>query len=225
MAWKNLAVGFALGTAAAVGAGFALSHATPASTTPASLQDPNEMMQDPEMMQEMMEKWMATTTPGPEHEWLAKGEGKWNVTMRMWMEGPGSEPVVSTGTAEAKMVLGGRYLMENFNATLNFPPEMGGQQPFEGLGMTGYDKVRNLYISTWADSMSTQIMMMKGSRAPGGDTLYLYGEMDEVMLNVYGRLVRSDIIWTDENTHTMTMYDLHAGPDYKVFEITYERAK
>lgn len=218
MALKNLLVGFALGTSVAVGAGFALSHATPEPAAPASLQDPA-------VTPEMMEKWMASTVPGPEHEWIAKGVGKWNVTMKMWMEGPGSEPMVSTGTADCTMVLGGRYLQEKFTATLNFPAEMGGPTPFEGLGMTGYDKVRNLYISTWADSMSTQIMTMKGSRAPESDTLYLYGEMDEVMLDVYGRLVRSDVVWTDENTHTMTMYDLHAGPDFKVFEITYKRAK
>src|SRR5262249_52979692 len=79
---------------------------------------------------QMMAEMMKLATPGPYHEMLKKFAGSWKTETKMWM-GPG-EPQVSEGTAEASMILGGRFLKQE--AKGNF---MG--QPFEGFGLTGYD--------------------------------------------------------------------------------------
>ena len=88
-----------------------------------------------------------------------------------------------------------------------------------------YDTVRNLYVGTWINSMSTQIITYKGSADPKGKVFRMYGEMDESMINVIGRHVKYVSRIVDKNTHVFEIYDLHAGDDYKVMEITYKRKK
>src|SRR5262249_31476820 len=57
-------------------------------------------------MEEAMAKYC---TPGAQHQTLAKLEGKWTTSTKMWMD-PGQPPTTSDGTAEFTMVLGGRFL-------------------------------------------------------------------------------------------------------------------
>jgi hypothetical protein len=63
---------------------------------------------------------------------------------------------------------------------------------------------------------------MSGMRDPSGTFTY-YGEMDEPMLDVHGRMVKYVSRIVNEDKHVFEIYDLHAGPGYKVVEITYER--
>lgn len=105
--------------------------------------------------EEMMAICLEAATPGSEHAMLAKGAGRWNVTVKSWMA-PGAEPMVSQGTEEAEMILGGRYLKSEFQGAM-----MG--MPFSGLGLLGYDNVSKKYVGTWCDSMGTGIMRFEGS--------------------------------------------------------------
>ncbi len=218
---RILACGIILGAAASTLITGVLSDRAIAS----EFQDPGDGMPTPEEMQQMMEDWVATMTPGPQHEYLQTFVGTWDTTHRTWWGGPGTPATETHGTAEISSVLDGRYTQQSLTSTFEMPDATGGMNavPYSGLGFTGYDNVRNLYIGTWMDNLGTQILTMKGSASPDGKTITMYGEMDEKMINVYGRTVKYVINIESADRHTFVIYDLHAGDDYKVMEIVYQR--
>ncbi len=172
----------------------------------------------PEEMAAMMAKWQKVAAPSEHHKHLDAFVGKWNTTMRMWMEGPGSAPMEAPGVSEIKWGFGGRFIVEDHNGQM-----MG--QPYIGMGLTGYDNYQNMYIGIWANNQATSLINMKGIRDPSGKRWTFFGEMDEPMLDVYGRTVKYVIDMIDADTHTFAVYDLHAGDEYKVVEVAYKRAK
>ncbi|MHC5002786.1 MAG: DUF1579 domain-containing protein [Planctomycetota bacterium] len=183
-------------------------------------------MPSPEQMQEMMQEYMATLQPGPAHRALDPSIGSWDTTTKMWWGGPGSEPVVTTGTAERKWILDGRFMLEEMTSEIMMPDPSTGQMkamPWQGMGLFGYDNYRKMYVGAWADSMSTALLRSTGSADPSGTVFTYYGEMDEPMLGVVGRMVKYVTKRVSENTEIFSIYDLHAGNDYKVLEITYRR--
>lgn len=179
----------------------------------------------PEQMAEMMKKWQANAMPGENHKHLEHFVGSWDCTMKMWMGGPETKPTVSKGTAETKWILGKRYIQESIKAEMKMPGPDGKEMamPFEGLGVTGYDNFKKIYVGTWADDMGTQLLTMRGSYDPAKKTLAMYGEMDEPAMDVYGRMFKGVTRVVDEDTHVFEMYDLYVGENFKVMEITYKR--
>jgi hypothetical protein len=162
-------------------------------------------------MMEGMQKWMDSIQPGKHHELLDQFTGTWETVMKMWMAGPQSPPSETKGVSEIKWVLGKRFLMEEHKGEVLMPDASGAVKPipYEGIGMMGYDKTRNLYVGTWASSAGTNLLHM----------------MDEPMLDVYGRTVKyvKEVISKDKQV--FSIYDLHASDDYKVVEIVYTRKK
>lgn len=169
-------------------------------------------------MEAMMQEWQALMTPGEAHKRLEPLVGDWTTTTRMYMAGPGSEPMVSEGEAHAHWILDGRFLLQEVKS------EMRGV-PYTGYGVSGYDSIRNTYVGTWIDSTSNWILTMKGTVDQSGKVFTAYGEMDEPDLGVYGRLVKYVTRIESEDKHVFEVYDLHVGDDYLVFDITYERVK
>jgi hypothetical protein len=64
----------------------------------------------------------------------------------------GTPPTETKGTSSVKWVLGGRYLMEQTRGTI-----MG--QPHEGIGITGYDNYKNMYVATWMDYQLSKLVI------------------------------------------------------------------
>lgn len=116
-----------------------------------------------------MDAWTKAMTPGPVHEFLAQRTGQWKVQGKIWMD-PNGEPVTSTSTAVVKMILGGRYMMEEVSGTT-----MG--QPFEGLGMLGYDNTTGVATYVWYDTMGTMTLVGTGLYPRIGDPLEVTGTM------------------------------------------------
>ncbi len=106
------------------------------------------------------EDWKKAMTPGTKHEWLKEFVGTWQASSRFWME-PGKPPMKSKGVSVQKMVLGGRYLQQQYKGEM---PPMG---TFYGLGYTGYDNTSKYFVGTWMDSFGTGIIHMTG--VPGDD--------------------------------------------------------
>src|SRR3954470_10057382 len=90
---------------------------------------------------EMMEKYMKAAAPGPEHAEMTKMAGKWTMDVSMWMA-PGTPAQKSKGTSTYTSVMGGRYLQQEAKGDMN-------GQPFEGMGLDGYDNVTKTYVSSW----------------------------------------------------------------------------
>src|SRR5262245_36652559 len=69
-------------------------------------------------MQAAMQKYIATIKPSEHHKKLDPFVGKWNITIRMWMMGPGGPPTETKGKSEIKWVLGDRFVQEDLDAEM-----------------------------------------------------------------------------------------------------------
>ncbi len=170
-------------------------------------------------MQEMMKKWQEAMTPGAPHKALTAMEGKWSAEVKDWMNGPDAPPVESKGTSVNTMVLGGRYLKQEFTSEMM-------NQPFSGIGYTGYDNMNKKYIGSWMDNMSTSMMMMEGSMNEKGDVMTMTGKMDDPGTGQRGKEYKAVTTVLSPDKHKYEMFDL-SQPDgkQKVMEIVYTRAK
>jgi hypothetical protein len=162
----------------------------------------------------MMELWKQAATPSEPHKLFAGLAGSWTTTTKEWME-PGKPPTESTGTAEMKMLLDGRFLYQEFTGNM-----MG--QPFSGVGIDAYDNMTKKYMTAWMDTMGTGIFMMEGTAGADGKTITLKGSHPEPG----GGKMTHRAVWkiVDNNTHTFDMYGTHhGGKEAKVLEISYNR--
>jgi hypothetical protein len=176
-------------------------------------------------MAEMMKKWQAFSTPGPQHKALDPFVGSWDLTVKSWMGGPNAPPTESKGTAEVKWILDGRYIEEKVKGEMSMPDETGAMKKvsYTGQGLTGYDNFKSIYLSTWADSMSTQVMLSKGCADATGKVFTFYAEVDDPMRGAHDQMMKSVARIIDKDKHVLEMYDLHTGENFKVMEITYTR--
>ena len=180
----------------------------------------------PGQMQEMMAKWTKVARPGPHHKHLDPFVGKWNIVTKMWWGGSGAPASETRGKAEVEWIFDGRFVMEEMTGEIMMPGPEGQMRPvpYKGLGLTGYDNFKNMYVSLWCDNQNTAMHTLTGMRDPSGRFTY-YGQMDEPMMDVYGKTVKTVMRIVDEDTRVFEMYDLHAGDAYKVMEITYTRSE
>lgn len=185
-----------------------------------------EPTQDEQMA--MMQEWMKLMEPSEGHKRLEPLVGEWESVNKMWWGGPNAPAMETKGTCKREWVLGGRFVMETIKSELMMPDLATGamkSMPFEGMGIFGYDNYRNVYTGSWTDSMGTQMLTYQGACDRSGKVFTHYGEMDEPMLKIIGRMVKYVTRIIDNDKHVFEMYDLHVGDDYKVMEITYTRKK
>lgn len=165
----------------------------------------------------MMAQMQKYGTPGPEHQILQGLVGKYTATMRMWMA-PGAKAQEMMGTSDQELMMDGRYLKQKFHGTW-------GGQPFEGIGITGYDKVRGEYQSIWFDNMGTGMMVSKGT-PKSANVIEETGTFGCPMTGEKDRWFRFELKVVDANNYTYTSYGKDpAGKEFKEMEILYQRAK
>lgn len=168
---------------------------------------------DDAAMKEYFEKY---ATPGDGHKPLKALVGNWNAQVTMWMA-PDAPPQTSTSTSKGELIMGDRYLREEFRGTF-----MG--QPFQGLSLTGFDNYKKEYVSTWIDSMGTGMMISRGKADANGKVITQTGEWDDPMIKKTKKMRMVTRIEND-NKHVMEMYEKIPGKkEYKSMEIVYTRA-
>jgi hypothetical protein len=162
----------------------------------------------------MMEVYRKLGTPGKPHEALTEMTGNWHTLTQHFMT-PGQPPVESEGTCEQTMLLGGRYLQQEFHGDM-----MGA--PFSGIGITGFDNQSQKYVSTWIDSMSTRIFYFEGTA--DADSRIITQECrseDPIKGPMTWRSVTRVV---DRDTHTFEMYGTDkSGREEKMMAIRYTR--
>ena len=173
-------------------------------------------VQDPKM-QEMMKKYEAAATPGEQHKVLAGIVGNWKTTSQMW-NAPDTKPEVSKGSANFKMILGGRWLQQEFKGTA-----MG--KPFQGIGMLGYDNVKGKYVTHWYDSMSTGSMESEGEFDASTKTFKDRGIASCPISPTKTQEVRNEWQMVSKNKMIFSMYGRNpdGGPEFKMMEIVYTK--
>ncbi len=172
---------------------------------------------DPKM-QEMMKKYEEASKPGEPHKALADAAGNWKTTSQMWHSAE-AKPETTKGTAKFKMVLGGRWLQEDFNGTA-----MG--KPFNGFAMIGYDNVKQKYETHWFDSMSTGAMKTEGDFDASSKTFKDQGTYSCPISEDKTQDVRTEWKFESKNKMIFSMYGkghMDSGPEYKMMEVVYTR--
>ena len=166
--------------------------------------------------QAMMAKWQEYATPGENHKALDAMVGRWDYVVKWWMA-PGTEPEISKGLNENQWLMGGRYLQLSVHGT-----SMG--QPFEGLGLMGFNNGKKIYQSTWIDNMGTGMTT--------GESTYdaekkIFSEKGTYTDPLQGDLsFRGEIKIIDDNHYTYTMHTPHTdGQEFLALEISYTRKK
>jgi hypothetical protein len=166
--------------------------------------------------EEMMAAMMKSATPGPEHQKLKTLEGKFAADVTAI--DPSGKEDKSTGTMKNEMILGGRYLKQDYSGTM-----MG--MPFHGGGLIGYDNMKKKYTMLWVDEMSTQMMVSEGTLDESAKTITMMCTMDCPADNTK-KNIKEVVTLTDEDHHTLDMYEVAAdGKETKCLSIKYTRVK
>ncbi|MCI0342274.1 MAG: type II secretion system major pseudopilin GspG [Planctomycetales bacterium] len=161
------------------------------------------------------EAWMKLAQPGPHHGHLKALEGKWLVKAKATFM-PGQPVEESEGKCTYKMILGGRFLQQEIDATM-------GGMPFQGVGLTGYDNDLKKYVGCWMDSMGTMMMTFSGTCSEEGKVLTTTSEFKDPMS---GQMKKAKMVTrvVDKDKHTFEMFDVGAdGKESKILELTYTR--
>jgi len=186
---------------------------------PAFAQDQTKNQQAAPSQAEMMQRWQEFMTPNAAHTKLGDLAGSWSAEVKLWMNGPAAEPVISRGTAEYVMSLGGRFLQETFSGSMM-------DMPFSGIGYTGFDNFKKKYVGFWIDNSTTAFSTMEGTLDKDGKVLTMWGKMDDPMSGEKDKSIKSVWRFLDKNSIVYEVYDVTAyGESKPVMLITYARLK
>lgn len=172
---------------------------------------------NPQMDPKMMEAFTKASTPGEEHKLLQQYAGKWDHEVKWWMK-PGDEPEVSKGTSEIEPIMGGRFILQKVAGT-----SMG--QPFEGMGITGYDNVQKHFSSVWLDNMGTGMMGGKGTFDKASNSIIDKGSFSCPLEKDGSKSYRA--VWGPiaDNSFKYEMFSTdESGKEFRMMEITYKKA-
>ena len=179
-----------------------------------ALAQEGEMPQMTPEQQAEMEAYMKAGALGPQHELMAKHVGTFDVAIKSWMD-PAAPPMESKGVAIRTLHMDGRVLHEEFQGDM-----MG--TSFTGLSRSGYDNVSGKWWSTWTDSMSTGIMVSKGTCDESFNCTYVGTHNDAITGGpVTNRYVAK---WTSPDEQHFAMYGPgRDGNEVKMMEMIYTR--
>ena len=93
----------------------------------------------------------------PPHKMISKLSGNWNLHYRLWID-PNSDPEEGDGTADANIILGGRFLQINMDYSIY-------EKEFTSEHIVGYDMDVRRFSLFSIDEFGT-------------DAIFLYGDLD-----------------------------------------------
>lgn len=174
---------------------------------------------DSAAMAAMAKAWEDFAKPGDMHAWLGKGAGTWTCdSVASWMM-PDAPPTYGKATSTETVVVGGLYMQGDYSGTM-----MGA--PMSGKSLTGYDKMKKKFVSSWIDNMGSGIVRLEGDYDAATKTLNMKGKQSDPGRNAEAD-IRQEQKWIDDNTYMLTMYG--TGPDgkteQKFMQGTFKRKK
>ena len=160
--------------------------------------------------------WPAVmAVPDSHHARLADFVGSWNIHTRFWRQ-PDMEPLESDGTAELRLILGGRFLEQRQEGTL-----LG--KHTSGIGYVGYDNAKGRYTSLWLDDLGTAVLQTEGPPDRSGKVIRTHGMIDDAATGKPLRIEEAmSLVGPDRFT-----YEAWTGPPggklMRVMQIVYSR--
>lgn len=165
--------------------------------------------------EEEMAVWQAYGTPGPHHERMLAEVGAWEAEMTFW-ETPDAEAQTSPASSTLKPILNGLFVQENFRGAF-------WGQPFQGLGLQGYDNAADMHVSLWLDSMSSGVYRAVGECSDECRVIEWVGSgTDPIDGSPLPSRMRTTVVSDDEMMMEMWGPD-HDGEFFKMMEIRYTR--
>jgi hypothetical protein len=160
-----------------------------------------------------MAEFIAKNTPTDAHKALARLAGDYEVACKFYVA-KDQPPVEEKGQARLRMVLDGRFLQERFDGQY-----MG--QPFQGIGVTGFDTMTGRHFSTWMDSWTTFVVKFDGEVDAAG-AVYTYKA--EVPGPQGVKKTRTVTTIRSADVHVFEYFETGAdGVETKTMELTYTR--
>jgi hypothetical protein len=153
--------------------------------------------------------------PDQHHKLLDPLVGKWNTQAKQWLGDP--KPETSTGHAEVKWILGGRFVEEKYDSVIF-------GKPYQGQGVTGFDTRTKKFVSTWIDTWGTWITVEEGSADSTGKILTLTAQDYD---SATGKTRPIKFIYNIDGNdhHVMRMYETIQGKETLTMEVDYKKAK
>src|SRR6059058_3063424 len=158
--------------------------------------------------QEMMKQMMELSKLNDNHKLLSSLDGNWNFAIKMWMNpDPNAPAQESKGTATRKSIMGGRYVIMDVTGKMQMPGEDGKMKEtqFKGMGVEGYDNVKQKFVSSWIDNMGTGIQLSDGTYDPATKTFTYTSEIE--MMPGMKTPVREVLKITDKDHMTLEWYE------------------
>jgi len=150
--------------------------------------------------QDQMAACAQLAQPTDEHRSLARFAGKWRADVSLWMD-PSGEPTRSSGVMTSMMVLGDRFLQQDYQDDAGM---------FAGKGFWGYNTVSQRFEGFWIDAMGTFFQIEYGRHDPGKDEYHMSGELLNPMTKQPMKK-RSVITVNSPGEHQIEMF--FSGPD------------
>jgi hypothetical protein len=99
---------------------------------------------------------------GGAHHKLGQLVGQWEGTTRVWVE-PGKLTDESATVGTMRLILGGRFVLHEYEGSL-------GAKPLTGMAIYGYDLTTEMFQAAWADTWHTrtEIMFSEGDGTEKG---------------------------------------------------------
>ena len=217
MKTRWIALGLALGVTGLLTCGEARSQETAKQET--AKQDAG--------MEQMMKLFEKYSLPGPGHKKLDPYIGTWEVTTKMWMEGPDAAPSESKSTVWCRPIFGGRFIESKSQGTMSFVYK--GEVvlvPTESVGYIGYDSFKEKFVAVWIHSSGTGIYDAEGTVDETGTVFTFFATYDEWETGRRGVPYKMVDRFADEDTLVSTMYDLTMkSEESKVLEMVAKRVE
>ena len=179
---------------------------------------------EPDFDDARMKLYQKYALPGPFHDKMEFFEGEWDVTTKIWMEGPDAPPALSTATVSHKFMFGDRFLQTTMRGTINL--EINGEVmaiPTEAIGYLGYDNFKEKYVSVWIDSYNTGIHYAEGNVDETGKIFTYFATMDVWEENARDRPYKMVDRIVDDNTIVSEVHDLIVQGETRIFEMVSKR--
>lgn len=164
--------------------------------------------------EEQIQAYNDYMTPGPPHQILGQMAGEWNYEMKLYME-PGKDPLIATGSATGSIIHDRRYL-NLVHEGISFG------MPYTATQVTGFDRVKDEYISMYIDNMGTGFLISSGKLDTATNTIDMKGTFAEPMTKTDAPF-RSVMKLIDNNHFTMQLYVTFGGAEHITWETAYTR--
>ncbi|HMO26736.1 MAG TPA: DUF1579 domain-containing protein [Tepidisphaeraceae bacterium] len=165
--------------------------------------------------QAAMRAWQEAMTPGEHHKAMESMVGTFKATVS-YRVAPGAPEQTSEGKSINTMILGGRYIQQQYAG------EMMGM-PFNGIGLMGYDNLTGKHTQLWIDDVSTTMMFAEGECSEDGKVYTFQGKY-VAPITRQEKQYKNVTKVIDANRHEFQMYDVQPdGSEFASLTIIYTK--